>query len=77
MTILHHAINSKSIETVAVIIKALNCEQDQSIRLFEINREVGTNKWTPLYRAGKHFNENITRFFFIFDIKSFMIVTKI
>lgn len=53
ITILHHAIDSKNLETVTVIVKYLNQENDESIRRFEMNREVGSNKWTPLYRAGK------------------------
>jgi hypothetical protein len=35
-----------------VIIKQINTEKDETIRDFEINREVGMYKWTPLYRAG-------------------------
>ena len=61
MTILHHAVDSKNLETVAVVVKHLNQENDESIRRFEMNREVGANKWTPLYRAGekpiKHLRE--------------------
>ena len=53
MTILHHAVDSKNFETIAVIVKHLNGEKDQSIRKFEMNREVGPHKWTPLYRAGR------------------------
>ncbi len=52
MTILHHAVNSKNYDTVAVIVKQLNNETDKTIKETEINREVGTHKWTPLYRAG-------------------------
>ncbi|CAF1266093.1 unnamed protein product [Rotaria magnacalcarata] len=54
ITILHHAIDSKNFDTVAVIIKQLNREQDEKIKDIEINRPVGTNKWTPLYRAVIH-----------------------
>ena len=61
MTILHHAVDSKNLETVSVVVKHLNQENDESIRRFEMNREVGANKWTPLYRAGekpiKHLRE--------------------
>jgi ankyrin repeat protein len=49
ITILHHAIDSKNFDTIAVIIKQLNIEKDE----IEINKEVGIHKWTPLYRAGK------------------------
>ena len=59
ITILHHAIDSKNLETVAVIVKHLNQENDESIRRFEMNREVGSNKWTPLYRAGKKTNQTL------------------
>ena len=52
-TILHHSIDSKNIDTIAVIVKHLNAEQDRSIRDFEMNREVGVHKWTPLYRASQ------------------------
>ena len=37
-----------------VIVKYLSEENDQSIRKFEMNREVGIHKWTPLYRAGRN-----------------------
>jgi ankyrin repeat protein len=49
ITILHHAIDSKNFDTIAVIIKQLNIEKDE----IEINKEVGIHKWTPLYRAGR------------------------
>ncbi len=49
ISILHHAIDSKNFETIAVIIRQLNKDKE-----FEINREVGLYKWTPLYRAGKN-----------------------
>jgi ankyrin repeat protein len=49
ITILHHAIDSKNFDTIAVIIKQLNIEKDE----IEINKEVGIHKWTPLYRAGE------------------------
>ena len=46
--VLHHAIDSKNFETVAVIVRQLNQEKE-----IEINRAVGIHQWTPLYRAGK------------------------
>jgi len=49
ISILHHAIDSKNFETIAVIVRQLNKDKE-----FEINREVGLYKWTPLYRAGKN-----------------------
>ncbi len=49
ISILHHAIDSKNFETVAVIVRQLTKDKE-----FEMNREVGINKWTPLYRAGKN-----------------------
>ena len=52
-TILHHSIDSKNLDTITVIVKHLNTEQDQSIRDLEMNREVGIHKWTPLYRASE------------------------
>ena len=48
ISVLHHAINSKNFETIAVIVRQLNKDKE-----FEINRPVGLHKWTPLYRAGK------------------------
>ncbi len=32
-----------------MLVRQLNNEKDE----YEINREVGAHKWTPLYRAGK------------------------
>jgi hypothetical protein len=60
ISVLHHAIDSKNFETVAVIVRQL--KQDKE---FEINRQVGTHKWTPLYRAGKNI-------FFYLDKKNFL-----
>ncbi|CAF1205849.1 unnamed protein product [Rotaria sordida] len=54
ITILHHAVDSKNFDTIAVIIKQLNNETDEKIKDFEINRQVGPHKWTPLYRAVIH-----------------------
>ena len=48
VSILHHAIDSKNFETIAVIVRQLNQNRE-----LEMNREVGLHKWTPLYRAGK------------------------
>jgi FAD synthase len=47
ISILHHAIDSKNFETIAVIVRQIT--QDKEL---EMNREVGIHKWTPLYRAG-------------------------
>jgi ankyrin repeat protein len=49
ITILHHAIDSKNFETIAVIVRQLT--KDKQI---EMNREVGLHKWTPLYRASRN-----------------------
>lgn len=49
MSIVHHAIDSKNFETVAVIVRQL--EKDKE---FEMNRPVGLHQWTPLYRAVMH-----------------------
>ncbi|CAF2503250.1 unnamed protein product [Rotaria sp. Silwood2] len=54
ITILHHAIDSKNVDTIAVIIKQINNEPDEKVKDFEINRQVGPHKWTPLYRAVIH-----------------------
>jgi hypothetical protein len=35
-----------------VIVRQLNTDKDESNKESEINRDVGTHKWTPLYRAG-------------------------
>ena len=47
--VLHHAIDSKNFETIAVIVRQLTEEKE-----IEINRAVGIHKWTPLYRAGEN-----------------------
>lgn len=54
ISILHHAIDSKNIDTIAVIVKHLSNEKDETRKQFEMNREVGLHKWTPLYRAVIH-----------------------
>jgi hypothetical protein len=46
-SVFNHALDSKSFETIAAIIKRL-----QEHKSVEINREVGVHRWTPLYRAG-------------------------
>ena len=52
MTVLHHAIDSKNFDTIAVIAKHLHTETDEAVKISEINKQVGVHKWTPLYRAG-------------------------
>ena len=52
VNILHHAIDSKNFDTIMVIIKQFDADNDRSAKHFEMNREVGMHKWTPLYRAG-------------------------
>ena len=52
ITVLHHAVDSKNLDTIAVIIKHLDADADPATKNAEINREVGMHKWTPLYRAG-------------------------
>ena len=49
ISILHHGIDSKNFETIAVIVRQLT--KDKQI---EMNREVGLHKWTPLYRASRN-----------------------
>ncbi|CAF1662101.1 unnamed protein product [Rotaria magnacalcarata] len=49
ISVLHHAIDSKNFETIAVIIRSLNKDKE-----IEMNREVAVYKWTPLYRAVMH-----------------------
>ncbi|CAF4649751.1 unnamed protein product [Rotaria sp. Silwood1] len=48
-SVLHHAIDSKNFETIAIIVRNLNIDKD-----IEMNKEVGIHKWTPLYRAVMH-----------------------
>lgn len=64
ITVLHHAIDSKNFDTVAVIIRQLNDLKDDGM---EINREVGLHKWTPLYRASNKIQFNV--FFFLEEKK--------
>lgn len=52
ITVLHHAIDSKNLDTVTVIVKHLDVDGDPATKNIEMNREVGVHKWTPLYRAG-------------------------
>ena len=49
VSVLHYAIDSKNFETISIIIRHLAKDKD-----LEVNREVGVNKWTPLYRAGEN-----------------------
>ncbi|CAF3163981.1 unnamed protein product [Rotaria sp. Silwood2] len=48
-SVLHHAIDSKNFETIAIIVRSLNNDKE-----IEMNKEVGIHKWTPLYRAVMH-----------------------
>jgi ankyrin repeat protein len=64
-TILHHAIDSKNYDTIAVIIRQLDNDDEESAKEFEMNREVGMHKWTPLYRAGEFRFEKILFFIWL------------
>jgi len=57
VTVLHHAIDSKNFETVAVIVRQLDENKE-----VELNRPVGPHKWTPLYRAGRKVKYFIIKF---------------
>ncbi|CAF1096859.1 unnamed protein product [Rotaria sordida] len=49
ISVLHHAIDSKNFETIAIIVRSLKDDKET-----EMNKEVGLHKWTPLYRAVMH-----------------------
>lgn len=53
ISVLHHAIDSKNLDTIMVIVRQFDADENLSTKNFEMNLQVGIHKWTPLYRAGQ------------------------